>query len=73
MEFKKCARCGCFFTSNNDVCCNCEAKDSADIIKLNNFVNTSNEITSINEISISTGISLNNINRFISDKKFNLL
>jgi len=73
MEFKKCVRCGCFFVSNNDVCCKCESKDSADIARLNNFINTTNDITSIDEISTSTGISLNNINRFINDKKFNLL
>ena len=27
MEFKRCSRCGCFFTSNDDVCCNCLSKD----------------------------------------------
>jgi len=73
MEFKKCARCGCFFVSNNDVCCKCEVKDSADIIKLNTFMDDSNDISSINDISISTGISLSNINRFIDEKKFTIL
>ncbi len=72
MEFKKCARCGCFFVSNSEVCCKCEAKDSADIIKLNSFIDNSIDITSINELSSSTGISLSNINRFIEDKKFKL-
>ena len=33
MEFKRCARCGCFFESSNSVCCNCEAKDKQDMIK----------------------------------------
>ena len=73
MEFKKCARCGCFFTSNNNICCNCEAKDASDISKLNSFIDSSNDITSIDELSTSTGVSLNNINRFIDEKKFNLL
>jgi len=73
MEFKKCSRCGCFFVSNSDVCCKCEIKDSADIIKLNSFIEDSNDITSINELSSSTGVSLNNINRFIDEKKFKLL
>ena len=73
MEFKRCSRCGCFFVSNNDVCCKCEVKDSADIVKLNNFIEDSNDITSINEISTSTGISLSNINRFIDENKFKLL
>ena len=35
MEFKKCARCGCFFISDNDICCNCEAKDRYDMAKVN--------------------------------------
>lgn len=73
MEFKKCARCGCFFVSNNDVCCKCEIKDSADIIKLNDFIDTINDISSINDISTSTGVSLSNINRFMDEKKFKLL
>jgi len=73
MEFKKCARCGCFFVSNSEVCCKCEAKDSADIMRLNNFIDNSNDIYSINDISTSTGISLSNINRFIDEKKFKIL
>ena len=31
MEFKKCVRCGCFFATNGDVCCNCASKDKHDI------------------------------------------
>ena len=31
MEFKRCPRCGNFFVSNNDICCNCQVKDRADI------------------------------------------
>ena len=38
MEFKRCARCGCFFESSNSVCCNCEAKDKQDIYTLNNYL-----------------------------------
>ena len=38
MEFKKCMRCGCFFMSDNDVCCNCEARDKIDISRLNSIL-----------------------------------
>lgn len=73
MEFKKCVRCGCFFMSENDVCLKCQTRDIQDINKLNNFIDNSTDINSIAELSTSTGVSLNNINRFIEDKKFKLL
>ena len=38
MEFKKCARCGCFFMSDDSVCCNCKPKDKFDTIKLQNYL-----------------------------------
>jgi hypothetical protein len=68
MEFKKCVRCGCFFISNNDVCCNCEAKDKLDIARLNTFIEEEETVDSIETLSTSTGISVNNLNRFIKNK-----
>ena len=38
MEFKKCERCGCFFTSTGDTCINCSPKDRLEISKLKNFL-----------------------------------
>lgn len=73
MEFKKCARCGCFFVSDSDVCLKCQTRDIQDINKLNSCIDNSININSITELSASTGVSLNNINRFIEDKKFKLL
>ena len=67
MEFKKCARCGAFFISNNHVCCNCEPKDRADMYKLSNYINENPDIHSIVDISINTGISAKNLNRFIEN------
>lgn len=49
--FKKCARCGCFFMSNNDVCCNCESKDMFDIAKLNSIMEDNINFNSIQELS----------------------
>ena len=67
MEFKKCVRCGCFFMSDSDVCLNCEPKDRQEINKLNNFIEDNNEITNIQDLSINTSVSINNINRFIKN------
>lgn len=69
MEFKKCVRCGCFFMSNNDVCCNCESKDRFDISKLNNIIDEDISFNSIEDLSIASGVNLNNLNRFISNNK----
>lgn len=69
MEFKRCVRCGCFFMSNNDVCCNCESKDRFDIAKLNSIIEEDINYNSIEDLSIASGINLNNLNRFISNNK----
>jgi len=65
MELKKCARCGCFFASSNDVCCNCETKDKQDIYNLNNYIVSSPEANTAESLSFNTGVSIKNISRFI--------
>lgn len=73
MEFKRCNRCGCFFTSNDDVCCNCLSKDKFEMSKFKNFIeenNNLNQIHSLNELSLQTGISSKNINRFLGYADF---
>lgn len=69
MEFKKCVRCGCFFMSDNDVCCNCQSKDKMDIAKLNSILDEDNTFNSIQDLSIASGINANNLNRFITNKQ----
>lgn len=69
MEFKKCVRCGCFFASNDSVCCNCESKDKFDIAKLNNILEENENFNSIEELSSFSGISLNNLNRYIQNNR----
>ena len=71
MELKKCARCGCFFASSNDVCCNCETKDMQDVYKLNNYIVNSPEVSSIDGLSFNTGVSMKNISRFIENNSIN--
>ena len=73
MEFKKCERCGCFFTSNDNVCYNCLTKDKYEMSKFKNFIdeNNLNKVNSLNEISYQTGISQKNLNRFLEYEDFN--
>ena len=66
MEFKKCKRCGCFFSSNNEICCNCAPKDKFEISELKNYFENNESQNSINNISIATGISIKNINRYLA-------
>ena len=73
MELKKCVRCGCFFSSANDVCSNCEAKDKQDIYKLNNYIENCDEKCSIDDLAYNTGVTMQNINRFIENKNINIL
>ncbi len=69
MEFKKCARCGCFFMSDNNVCCNCESKDRLDISRINSILDENISFNSIQDLSIASGVNINNLNRFIHDNK----
>lgn len=73
MEFKKCDRCGCFFTSNDSVCFNCLTKDRFEMSKFKNFIEENNvsQINSLNDLSIQTGISQKNLNRFLGYEDFN--
>ncbi len=73
MEFKKCMRCGCFFMSDNDVCCNCQSKDRMDISKLNSILDESHSFNSIQDLSILSGVNINNLNRYISNNQISNL
>ena len=67
MNLNKCERCGCFFASNNEVCPNCLSKDETDIAKLKNFLSETEDSISIEDLSLNTGISINNVNRFLKN------
>ena len=70
MEFKKCKRCGCFFLSESDVCRNCTPKDSFEISKLKNYLESENYSNSIDCISVDTGITVKNLNRYLENEEF---
>ena len=72
MELKKCNRCGCFYISENDVCSSCEPKDALEITKLNNYIAQNGTNYSLDEVAVSTGISVKNLNRFINNNGLNI-
>ena len=65
MEFKKCPRCGNFFTSNEPICCNCVPKDKYEMSKLINYFETNDFSGSIDTLAANTGISQRNLNRYL--------
>lgn len=71
MNFNKCARCGCFFMSDGAVCPSCTPKDKNDISKLSSFfLDNEEKPYTVSELSSATGISRQNISRYISEKGF---
>lgn len=69
MEFKRCARCGCFFVTEGDVCSDCAPKDRLDMVKVKNYFEE-NSNYSIDNISISTGVSTRNLTRYLNSQNF---
>lgn len=70
MEFKRCERCGCFFTSSDNICSNCLCKDNVDILKLKDYFNDNENIPSFESLSLSTGISEKNLIRYLQNNEF---
>ena len=70
MEVKKCLRCGCFFASSNNICDNCISQDQIEINNLKTYLEENNNFSSVEELSINTGISQKNLNRFLEEKEF---
>ena len=72
MEFKKCDRCGSFFSSNDNVCYNCSTKEKAEFSKFKTYIDEINidNINSLNDLSVGTGISSKTINRFLNNEDF---
>ena len=70
MEFKKCVRCGCFFASDNDTCCNCTSKDHSDIVTLRAYFDDNATVISTHQLSLNTGITVENLNRYLQIDEF---
>ena len=70
MEFKKCKRCGCFFLSESNICGNCSPKDDFELSKLRTYFEGDSYANSIDSISVDTGISVKNLNRYLENEEF---
>lgn len=73
MKFNKCIRCGCFFTSEDEVCPNCKHKDEVDKNSLKNFI-ANNEIPeNVESLAFYSGVNIKNLNRYLETKEFSQL
>ena len=72
MEFKKCPRCGNFFHSELEVCQACKTNESLDVQKLRNYIETNGtqKCSTIQQISVETGINSRNLNRYLLNEEF---
>ncbi|MCI8482236.1 MAG: hypothetical protein HFJ27_04045 [Clostridia bacterium] len=61
---------GCFFLSDSNVCENCNPKDTFELSKLRNYFEGEIYANSIVSISVDTGISVKNLNRYLENKEF---
>ncbi len=69
MEVTRCARCGVFYTNGGYVCAKCQAKDNLELSTFKNFIEKNDlELTTLEDVSGETGISVNNLNRFLNYK-----
>ena len=67
MEVIRCSSCGAFYTNGGYVCPKCTDKDNLELSTFKNFVeNNGVELKSLDQVSMSTGISEKNLNRFLN-------
>ena len=67
MELKRCSRCGAFYSSEAEVCPNCEPKDNYEKSQLKNYLNENEMPSSLETLSSHTNISIKNLNRFLEN------
>ena len=72
MNFNKCERCGCFFVTDRNVCPKCEPKENFEMQQLKSYLSTHTAST-VEDISINTGISERNVDRFLKQEEFTQL
>jgi hypothetical protein len=61
------------FLLGNNVCCNCIQKDSFEMSKLRTYIENESCSTSIDSISVDTGITVKNLNRYLENAEFSTL
>ncbi len=70
MEFNRCTRCGSFYVSEGNVCPKCSIKDGFEFSTFKTYVEENGLENSLDAISVNTGISVKNINRFLGYEEF---
>ena len=70
MNFNKCVRCGCFFSSTDLVCPNCKTKDEVDKNSLRNYLENNDIPENAESLAFYSGINIKDINRFLDSKEF---
>ena len=65
MKINRCTRCGSFYTSAGDVCPNCISKDNQELSAFKTYLENNQNETSLNNVTLKTGISQSNLNRFL--------
>lgn len=70
MEVKKCARCGSFLASYDNICVPCSTKDKVDVQKLRTYFEDNSNTCSIEQLSINTGITQKNLSRHMQSNDF---
>ena len=73
MNFNKCVRCGCFFTSEDLVCPNCKSKDEVDKLSLQSYLDNNDIPSNPEALASLSGISVKNINRYLEMQEFSNL
>ena len=73
MNFNKCVRCGCFFTSQDLVCPNCKSKDEVDKLSLQSYLDNNDIPNNPEDLASLSGISVKNINRYLEMQEFSNL
>ena len=70
MELNKCSRCGNFYISEGNVCPKCSSKDALELSTLKTYVEEKGLTGTLDTIAGETGISVKNLNRFLSSEEF---
>lgn len=66
MNFNKCSRCGNFYVSEGNVCPKCSPKDTRELSTFKEYITENGFSCSLDTISGETGISVKNLNRFLT-------
>lgn len=70
MKFNTCIRCGCFFSSQDNLCPNCQSKDEVDKHTLRDFITNHDIPANVETLALNSGVSLKNVNRYLQTAEF---